>query len=101
MEATFEELVTRLADNAVRAWEESGGRTGTLSESGISLATRLQDFVDEQYENFGGGEKVEQAVADELQRRGLAVGNHPDGSRIFGTQAQVDAYQSASLTPEP
>jgi len=99
--ATFEELVTRLADNAVKAWEDSGGRTGTLSESGISLATRLQDFVDEQYTALGGGEVIEQGVVDELQRRGMAVGNHPDGSRIFGTQEQVDATQSAALTPEP
>ena len=67
--ATKEELVDTLTTNAITAYENSGG----------TQAAKLGDFNDESYENFGGGESVEQAVVDELQTRGFVVGNAPGG----------------------
>ena len=85
--ATLDELVSNLANNAETAHRNSGG----------TKAAKLGDFNDESYEAHGGGEAVEQAVADELQRRGYTVGNAPQGYRIFGTdQEQIDAYEEAS-----
>ena len=84
--ADLEELVSNLANNAETAYKNQGA----------TKAAKLGDFNDESYEAHGGGEKVEQAVADELQRRGYAVGNAPEGSRIFGTQEQIDAYEEAT-----
>lgn len=85
--ATKEELVDTLTTNAITAYENSGG----------TKAAKLGDFNDASYENFGGGESVEQAVVDELQARGFVVGNSPEGSRIFAkTQAEIDAYETAT-----
>lgn len=84
--ASLEELVSNLANTAEQAYKDAGAEK----------AAKLGDFNDAAYDEFGGGEAVEQAVADALQSRGYAVGNSPEGSRIFGTQEQIDAYEEAT-----
>ena len=91
--ADLREVVNRLATNAAEAYQNSGA----------TKAAKLGDFNDDSFEQWGGGEAVEQAVADELQARGFAVGNSPEGSRIFArTQAEIDAYEAATgIDTEP
>lgn len=85
--ATKEELVSELAGNAIDAYKASGG----------VKAAKLGDFNDASYENFGGGEAVEQAVVDEIQKIGYVVGNAPQGYRIFAsTQEEIDAYEEGT-----
>lgn len=83
----FDELVEKLADEAERAYTNRGG----------VKAAKLGDFRDDSYREFGGGEKVEQGVVDNLQARGFVVGNAPQGFRIFArTQAEIDTYEAAT-----